>query len=116
MKKLINKLAFTLIYLSTFILSSCAIINSEAKKIFDKYLDDLTTGINNLYIMSDGDVIVGGPVAVYLEKYKDIISKMLIDKCSFDIDGSYLSFAKCTQQQADSGAALTFFSDFISQI
>ena len=41
---------------------------------------------------------------------------MLIDKCSFDIDGSYLSFAKCTQQQADSGAALTFFSDFISQI
>ena len=90
--------------------------NEEYKKIFDKYLDDLTTGINNLYIMSDGDVIVGGPVAVYLEKYKDIISKMLIDKCSFDIDGSYLSFAKCTQQQADSGAALTFFSDFISQI
>lgn len=90
--------------------------NEEYKKIFDKYLDDLTTGINNLYIMSDGDVIVGGPVAVYLEKYKDIISKMLIDKCSFDIDASYLSFAKCTQQQADSGAALTFFSDFISQI
>ena len=88
----------------------------EATFLIDKYLDDLTTGINNLYIMSDGDVIVGGPVAVYLEKYKDIISKMLIDKCSFDIDGSYLSFAKCTQQQADSGAALTFFSDFISQI
>ena len=84
--------------------------------MFEEYLDDLTTGINNLYIMSDGDVIVGGPVAVYLGKYKDIISKMLIDKCSFDIDGSYLSFAKCTQQQADSGAALTFFSDFISQI
>ena len=40
-------------------------------KIFDKYLDDLTTGINNLYIMSDGDVIVGGPVAVYLGKYKE---------------------------------------------
>ena len=29
-----------------------------------------------------------------LENTKNIISKMLIDKCSFDIDGSYLSFCE----------------------
>ncbi len=90
--------------------------NEEYKKVFDKYLDDLTTGINNLYIMSDGDVIVGGPVAAYLREYKDLICRMLVEKCSFEIDGSYLSFAKCTQQQADSGAALIFLADFISSI
>lgn len=90
--------------------------NEEYRKIFDKYLDDLTTGINNLYIMNDKDVIVGGPVASYLKEYKDIICRMLVEKCSFEIDGSYLSFAKCTQQQADSGAALVFFADFISGI
>ena len=53
MKKLINKLAFTLIYLSTFILSSCAIINSEAKKIFDKYNSTNNLQVNKTLFVDD---------------------------------------------------------------
>ena len=41
-----------------------SINNSVAKevfaKVFDEYLDNLTTGINNLYIMCDGDIVLGG--------------------------------------------------------
>lgn len=86
------------------------------KDVFETYIDDLTTGINNLYIISDSDVVVGGPVARYLEKYEDDIRALLIKKYSFDTDGSYFSFARCTSEQADTGAALTFLGDYISSV
>lgn len=90
--------------------------NEQYTQIFQEYLDDLTTGINNLYIMSDGDVIIGGPVAKYLMPYEGRIVRMLVEKYAFDTDASYFSFAKCTPEQSDTGAALTFLGDFISRI
>lgn len=90
--------------------------NPEYTQVFQEYLDNLTTGINNLYIMSDGDVIVGGPVAKYLAPYEGRIMKMLVDKYAFDTDASYFSFARCTPEQSDTGAALTFLGEFISRI
>lgn len=90
--------------------------NPRFIKVFEEYLDDLTTGINNLYIMCDGNVVVGGPVAKYLVPYQDKIRRMLVEKYSFDTDGSYFSFAQCTAEQADTGAALMFLGEFISNI
>lgn len=90
--------------------------NAQYMQIFNEYLDDLTTGINNLYIMSDGDVIVGGPVARYLGPYVDKIRKLLIKKYAFETDASYFSLAQCTPEQLDTGAALTFLGDFISRV
>ena len=90
--------------------------NPRFIKVFEEYLDDLTTGINNLYIMCDGNVVVGGPVAKYLVPYQDKIRRMLVEKYSFDTDGSYFSFAQCTAEQADTCAALMFLGDFISNI
>ena len=84
--------------------------------MFEEYLDDLTTGFINLYIMCDGNVVVGGPVAKYLVPYQDKIRRMLVEKYSFDTDGSYFSFAQCTAEQADTGAALMFLGEFISNI
>ena len=90
--------------------------NPRFIKVFEEYLDDLTTGINNLYIMCDGNVVVGGPVAKYLVPYQDKIRRMLVEKYSFDTDGLYFSFAQCTAEQADTGAALMFLGEFISNI
>lgn len=90
--------------------------NIVYENLFDSYLDDLTTGINNLYIMSDSEVIVGGPVSRYLEPYMEDIRKMLSQKYAFDTDGSYCSLAKCTPLQADSGAALEFLTDYIRNV
>lgn len=90
--------------------------NSEYQKIFEEYLDNLTTGINNLYIMSDGDVIIGGPVAEYLKQYEVRIRDILIDKYSFETDGSYFSFATCLPDESDLGAALMYLGEFITNI
>lgn len=86
------------------------------KAVFDEYIDNLTTGINNLYIMCDGDIILGGPVAHFLKKYETIIKQQLIKKYCFDTDASYLSFATCTVEQSDTGAALIFLGEFIRGI
>lgn len=90
--------------------------NMVYENLFDAYLDDLTTGINNLYIMSDSEIIVGGPVSRYLGPYMDDIRKRLSQKYAFDTDGSYCSLAKCTPMQADSGAALEFLTDYIRNV
>ncbi len=90
--------------------------NLQYESVFAKYIDDLTTGINNLYIMCDGNVVIGGPVAKYLLPYEDRIKRQLVEKYSFDTDASYFSFAKCNTEQSDTGAALTFLGDFISSI
>ena len=90
--------------------------NEQYMQIFNEYLEDLTTGINNLYIMSDGDVIVGGPVARHLRPYEDKIRKLLIKKYAFETDASYFGLAQCTPEQLDTGAALTFLGDFISRV
>lgn len=90
--------------------------NIVYENLFDSYLDDLTTGINNLYIMSDSEVIVGGPVSRYLEPYMEDIRKRLSQKYAFNTDGSYCSLAKCTPSQADSGAALEFLTDYIRNV
>ena len=96
----------------------CRIKNGDEgfAQVFDEYLDNLTTGINNLYIMCDGDIVLGGPVSYFLKNYEAEIRKRLISKYCFDTDASYLSFAKCTVEQSDTGAALTFLGDFIRGI
>lgn len=90
--------------------------NPDYVNIFNDYLNDLTIGINNIFLMCDGDIVVGGPVAKYLVPYKDRIKAMLIEKYSFDTDGAYFGFAKCSSEQSDLGAALTFLGEYISNI
>ena len=77
---------------------------------------NFSASYSNMYIICDGNVVVGGPVAKYLVPYQDKIRRMLVEKYSFDTDGSYFSFAQCTAEQADTGAALMFLGEFISNI
>lgn len=90
--------------------------DAKCMHIFDEYLDNLTTSINNLYVIFDRDVVVGGVMARYLPEFEKDIRKRLIDKFSFDTDASYFSLSKCTAQRADTGAAIMFLTDFINGI
>lgn len=90
--------------------------NEEYIKVFDEYLDNLTTGINNLYIIVDGNIVIGGPLASYLRKYEDRIKFMLKDKYSFDTDGECISFTACSPDSVDTGAALMYISEFIGNV
>ena len=82
----------------------------------DEYLDNLTTGINNLYVIFDRDIVIGGFVSRYLLEYEENIRQRLIDKYSFDTDGRYFSISSCTSERTDTGAAIMFLSEFINSI
>jgi predicted NBD/HSP70 family sugar kinase len=94
-------------------------LGSGSKKCadrFEKYLDDLTTGINNIYTMCDSEVILGGELAKYLMPYERQLRERLIKKYSFDTDASYFGFAQCGYELAGAGAALTFLGTFLSTL
>ena len=90
--------------------------DEECKHIFDEYLDNLTTGINNLYVIFDRDVVIGGVMARYLPAYEEDIRNRLISKFSFDTDACYFSLSKCTAKRADTGAAIMFLTEYINSI
>ena len=90
--------------------------DEECKHIFDEYLDNLTTGINNLYVIFDMDVVIGGVMARYLPAYEEDIRNRLISKFSFDTDAGYFSLSKCTAKRADTGAAIMFLTEYINSI
>lgn len=90
--------------------------DENIKKHFAGYLDDLTTGINNIYTMTDNDIVIVGAVAHYLYDYQDEIKEILAKKSAFDTSADYLTFARCTDEMSQAGAALMFLGDFISRI
>ena len=90
--------------------------DEECKHIFDEYLDNLTTGINNLYVIFDRDVVIGGVMARYLPAYEEDIRNRLISKFSFDTDAVNFSLSKCTAKRADTGAAIMFLTEYINSI
>ena len=90
--------------------------DEECNHIFDEYLDNLTTGINNLYVIFDRDVVIGGVMARYLPAYEEDIRNRLISKFSFDTDAGYFSLSKCTAKRADTGAAIMFLTEYINSI
>jgi len=89
--------------------------NQDYKAILDEYMTNLAIGVNNLYMIYDSDVVIGGPVASFLGIYKKIIKEKLIEICSFETDGSYLRLAVCSKEQEQMGAALTYIAEFIFQ-
>ena len=90
--------------------------DAQCVKVLNEYLDNLTTGINNLYIIFDRDIVIGGFVSRYLLEYEENIRQRLIDKYSFDTDGRYFSISSCTSERTDTGAAIMFLSEFINSI
>ena len=44
--------------------------DAQYVKVLDEYLDNLTTGINNLYVIFDRDIVIGGFVSRYLLEYE----------------------------------------------
>jgi len=90
--------------------------DAQCVKVLDEYLDNLTTGINNLYVIFDRDIVIGGFVSRYLLEYEENIRQRLIDKYSFDTDGRYFSISSCTSERTDTGAAIMFLSEFINSI
>lgn len=88
--------------------------NQYCRQKWDIYLDYLATGINNIRTIFDSDVIIGGEIDRYLEKYSDMLVKKLLQLHSFGVAPDYLHFSKFNDKASAVGAALLQIDSFLN--
>lgn len=90
--------------------------NYEYRELLEEYIRDLCIAVNNIYMVFDCDITVGGTLSLYLLKYRDMIRKELEKLSSFDTDGMYLSISHSDENSVAAGAGITFIEEFIKSI
>lgn len=76
----------------------------------------LAVTINNLYDILDCDVVLGGYVGGYMEKYLDELRRMVSERSTFETDGSFIKTCFFKHESSAVGAALYFVDKFIDEI
>lgn len=88
----------------------------KIKKIWDQYLDMLLFCINNLRMILDCDVILGGILGGFLSEYKMEIGEKIRKMNLFRPDSQYIQFCKYRQEASGIGAALQALDRFINEL
>jgi predicted NBD/HSP70 family sugar kinase len=84
--------------------------------IWDEYLYYLGLTVNNLRMLFDCDVIVGGYVGSYMDEYIDSIREIVAKRNTFEEDGTYLKACNYKLEAIAVGAALMKIKQFIDNI
>ncbi len=90
--------------------------NKEYLKIWDEYMEYLCIGINNIYMVYDSDVVLGGVLAQYLDPYLEEIKKRLAERNFFEKSGEYFKLTQYQSRATAIGAALQLVSKFIEAV
>lgn len=84
---------------------------------WNEYLRNLATVLNNLHILLDRDIILGGKLSQYLiEEDLDKLKEMTESKTVFLNKNTFFYVSNCPKDSASVGASLYFIKDFINQI
>ena len=90
--------------------------NEVAVARWEEYLDHLATAINNVQMLFDCQIVLGGYVGGYIEEYITELQDRLAKRHSFVVDGSYLQSCLYKRNALAAGAALNFVQKFIEAI
>lgn len=84
--------------------------------LWEEYLSYLAITINNLRMLYDCNVIVGGYVGAYMDEHLDQLQELLARRNTFEPDGTYLQCCKYKLEATAVGAALQLVKQFIDEI
>lgn len=90
--------------------------DQKALAVWDQYLDHLALTVNNLNMLFDCTVVLGGYVGEYIEDYMDEVRERARRLNSFENNGDYLRVCSYKTEAIAAGAALHFISIFIDSI
>lgn len=91
--------------------------DTDAEKVWDKYLDDLALGIHNIRTLFDSPIIIGGYVGVYIEKYLDDLCQRVDERDSFGEEAKeYLRPCRYKIESSAAGAAIFYINEFFNKI
>ncbi|WP_042332276.1 ROK family transcriptional regulator [Desulfosporosinus orientis] len=86
------------------------------KALWEEYLNHLVLVINNLRMLYDCNVILGGYAGAYMDEYIELLRELVSKRNSFEVDGSYLHVCKYKLEATAVGAALQHVERFINSI
>lgn len=86
------------------------------KAIWQEYLYYLSIAINNLRMLFDCKVIVGGYVGSYMDQYIDSLKNIVEQRNTFEKDSSYVEVCQYKLESIAVGAALMHIDQFINGI
>lgn len=90
--------------------------NIEYERIWEDYLHYLCLGISNLRINFDCDVMLGGLITQYMDKYEERIRRTLTDMSPFENSADYFKLAKYRSSAPAAGVALQLVKTFIESV
>lgn len=90
--------------------------DKQISAVWDEYLNKLAIAINNTRMMYDCELILGGYLGEYLEKYLDELKRRAYRRNSFDRTGDYIKLGRVKSEPISIGAALQYVDGFISRI
>ena len=90
--------------------------NPAYQKRWEEYLDYLSIGINNIRMVLDCDIVLGGVLAQFMEPYIDQLRERLAQRNPFLSTGDYLKLSRYRSWSTCVGVALHFISQFIDHV
>lgn len=90
--------------------------NQQFAKVWQEYLDNLAIAVNNLHMIFDCDIMLGGYVGSYIPVYAPKFRDLLAQRNTFGLDSSYLKFTSYKTEAAAIGAALQPLEHFLHSI
>lgn len=89
--------------------------NEECIKIWDEYLDMLSVCLHNIHCIHDWNIVIGGAMSEYIDRYWSEIKSRLADLTDFnDESTSYVKISDLGVFGSAVGAALTQIDRFLN--
>lgn len=90
--------------------------NRDYEKLWHDLLRHLAAGINNIRMVLDCEVVLGGFLAEYLEPWLPQLREYVREGNPFGDDASFLQLSVLRRHTVPLGAALLFIQEFLAQI
>ncbi len=90
--------------------------NQEYFDVWNEYVDNLAVAVSNLRIIFDCEVILGGYVGGYMEKYIGDLRKLVLGYNMFDSDVTFLQNCKFKYEASAAGIAMKFIDYYIDSL
>ena len=90
--------------------------DTECARIWEDYLDHLAIAVNNVRMLFDCDIILGGYVGGYLEPYLPQLKQVALNRNSFDKRADFLRVCKVKREALAIGSALPYIHKFWKEI
>ena len=91
--------------------------NPKMEKILDEYLRYLAVAVNNVRLLFNCKIVVGGYVGAYMDLYKEKLTGHVNELNPFGEDAAeYLLSCKYKVESTAAGAAIVFIDEYLYNI